>query len=433
MMNFRIDTEWDTHRDAEDIDVARMSFVADDQLLTHLIDHETQTNRKFFETSALSLSFWFADNWWRLRHETLGDLRYPSVEWRLRHELSAASGGTLWPPMMIYGVGDRVTLAMAPNYRQAAGPTRYLDFAPVAVDGRDYEAGLDLFFERVVAECGSHPDGAPLRHLLDQLKRERGDRDVAAWRILEACLGFDPDEAPDRVIETMAAFEDRLGEEAVEEAAVAAPGRESPELLEAAIAASEASSIIVDFSDVNRIDPRHRMLPRSVPWRLAENAARQLHDRLGKPGHLAGHCFTDLLRIRGEDFRRAAATARDLPYAARLADGHRNQLAMQMEPERLRRFEAARMVGDEIWSQQSRFGVVSRSKSDRQKFQRAFAKALLCPFPELRRHVDLDRPSREQITAAADHFDVDRTVVRAILVDKGYLETPSFEDMLEAA
>lgn len=254
---------------------------------------------------------------------------------------------------------------------------------------------------------------------------------MAAWRILEACLGFDPDEAPDHVVESMTAFEERLGEEAVEEAAVAAPGIASPVVLGAAIAASEASQIVVDMSGVDNIDPWHNMQPGAVPWRLAENAARQLRERMGNPENLAGDRLTDLLKITADHFARADATAINLPYAAMLSDGSRRQLAMQMVPERLRRFEAARMIGDEIWSKHARFGVVSRSKSDRQKFQRAFAKALLAPFSDLRRHVDPERADAKQITEAADFFDVDRSVIRAILVDKGYLGAPSFDAQLE--
>lgn len=430
-MTFRIDTHWEAERDVDDADVAQISLLANDELLTQLVDAETRTNRPFFETSALSLAFFFVDKWWRLRHETLGDLRYPSIEWRLRHELSAASGGILWPPMMIYGVGERVTFAMAPNHRQVAGPTRYIPFDPVAVDGKAYEDGVDAFFVRVMSEAGAHPDAGAFKNMVEQLARERQDPSVSAWRVLEACLGFDPDEAPDEVMEAMTAFESRLGEDAVEEAAVAAPGAESPAILEAAVAASEASSIVVDMSELETVDPWHNMQPGTVPWRLAENAARQLRARLGNPATLAGGELTNLLKIRAEDFRRAEATAINLPYAAMLSDGRRRQLAMQMQPERLRRFEAARMIGDEMWSKHARFGVVSRSKSDRQKFQRAFAKALLAPFSELRRHVDPERADPRQITEAADFFDVDRSVIRAILVDKGYLEAPSFDAQLE--
>lgn len=155
-MSFRIETEWESDRDLADVDVARISFAANDELLTQIIDADTRTNRQYFETSALSLAFFFVDKWWRLRHETLGDLRYPSVDWRLRHELSTASGGILWPPMMIYGVGDRVTLAMTPNHRQAAGPTRYIGFEPIAVEGTAYENGVDAFFDRVMAETRPH-------------------------------------------------------------------------------------------------------------------------------------------------------------------------------------------------------------------------------------------------------------------------------------
>jgi hypothetical protein len=432
-MDFKIDTEWDADRDLADIDVAQIQITAGDEILSQLIDHGTGTNRPFFEASALSLAFFFADNWWRLRHETLGDLRYPSIDWRLRHELSAASGGVLWPQMMIYGVGERVTLAMPPNHRQAAGPTRYLDFAPIAIEGGAYEDGVDAFFERVASETARHPDAGAFGHLLAQLRTERDDSDIAAWRVLEACLGFDPDGAPEEVIAGMTAFEERFGEDAVEEAAVAAPGKESPEVLERVIAASEASTIVVNLSEFEGIDPWSQMQRGTVPWQLAENAARQLHERLKKPGHLAGERFTDLLQIRADDFRRADATARDLPYAAKLGETRRNAFAMQMEPLQLRRFEAARMIGDSLWSNNAALGVVSRSKSDRQKFQRAFAKALLVPFSELRKRVDLERPDAHQITDAADYFDVDRSVIRAILVDKGYLDPPSYEVLLENA
>jgi hypothetical protein len=432
-VSFRIDTLWMQDAVDNQVDVAQISMSAQDQMLTQLVDRNQRTNREYFEASGLSLAFWFADNWWRLRHETLGDLRYPSVDWRLRHEMSSAAGGTLWPPFMIYGVGERVTLAMSLNPRQAAGPTRYLDFAPLAIDGADYESGLDRFFDEVGQHCRTHVDGAAFLELLGQLNRERRDPDVAAWRVLEACLGFDPDAAPASVIETMAAYEARVGESAVEEAAVAAPGADSPARLGEAIEASEASAIVVDFTTLGTIDPRFKMQSGALPWHLAENAARLVHERLGKPGTLAGERLTDLLKIRADDFTRAPATARYLPYGARLVERDRNHLAMQMEPERFRRFEIARMIGDELWSRDAPFGVVSRAKSDRQKFQRAFAKALLCPFPELRRHIDLDRPTRAQISAAADHFDVDDSVVHAILVDKGYLDTPSFEDQLETA
>ena len=91
------------------------------------------------------------------------------------------------------------------------------------------------------------------------------------------------------------------------------------------------------------------------------------------------------------------------------------------------------MMGDTIWSRGSRFGVISRARTDRQKFQRAFAQSLLCPYVDLRNRVDITEPTSQQIEQAARHYRVHENVVRSLLVYKGVLPRQSLEDQLEAA
>ncbi len=98
-----------------------------------------------------------------------------------------------------------------------------------------------------------------------------------------------------------------------------------------------------------------------------------------------------------------------------------------------RRFELARIAGDIAWAGQSDFGVVSRSRTERQKFQRAFAQSLLCPFSEVQRFIDLADPSDGQIADSARRFGVSPHVVRTLLVDKGALPRDTLQDRLEAA
>ena len=106
----------------------------------------------------------------------------------------------------------------------------------------------------------------------------------------------------------------------------------------------------------------------------------------------------------------APATARALPYAARLAcDGGHQHVAMQTRLPGDRRFELARMMGDAIWSRGSCFGVVSRARTDRQKFQRAFAQLSPCPYVDLRDHVDITEPTSKQIEQARDIIEFMRT------------------------
>jgi len=432
---FHIDADWPKAPAAGARDAARLSLLVGDHVLTQLADVRTGALRDHLRASAVTLAIWLADNWWRLRWESLPDGRRPSADWRLRHELTSAPGGTIWPPLMIYGTGARVVLSPVFGANQSNGPVRYLDLNVVHVlEGRDYEAGLDAFFEAVMGACAHAQDGAALKALVGQLGEERGDAELGAWRSLEARLGYDPDAAPEKLIEGLAALQDDLGDGAVEEAATAAPGAQAGAVLQKAIEASEASDIEVDVSIGQAVDPEV-LTPGVTPWRLGEDAARTVRKRIGlPPGPMLDDAYADLLRTPWSDVKAASATARSLPYAARLqAKDTTARVALQTRAAIDRRFELARMIGDEIWAKRDRFGIVSRAKTERQKFQRAFAQSLLCPFADLRHHIDLAGPTEAQILNAAKVFDVRPSVIQTLLVNKGVLPRETLEERLEAA
>lgn len=98
--NFKISAQWPLHAGAGERDVAHIRLRAHGETLSRLLDLEAKEEREYFRTSAVSLAFWFADNWWRLRYECLRDGRFPDADWRMRHELTSVSGGTRWPPLM---------------------------------------------------------------------------------------------------------------------------------------------------------------------------------------------------------------------------------------------------------------------------------------------------------------------------------------------
>jgi len=280
-------------------------------------------------------------------------------------------------------------------------------------------------------QCAEADDGPVLNSLIEQLLAERADDQVAAWRRLEARLGYDPDEAPEGLIDALSAFEGRVGSDGIEEAAVATPGEAAPAALEAAIEASKASAIVVDLDFARNVGLGEEA---GLPWMLAEQAAGKVREVAGmRAGAIRGQALADLVSAQWQSLRDAPATARSLSYAARLKDGRDEHLALQTANPRDRRFEVARMIGDAVWSGAATFGVVSRAKTDRQKFQRAFAQSLLCPFAELRDHVDLAGPTEEQMTAAAKYFHVNPSVVRTLLVNKGILPRETLEERLEAA
>jgi hypothetical protein len=80
-------------------------------------------------------------------------------------------------------------------------------------------------------------------------------------------------------------------------------------------------------------------------------------------------------------------------------------------------------------------GLITRAKTERQRFQRAFAQAFLCPFSEVEAYFDRYGydDAEEGIERAAQHFHVNPGVIRAILVSKKVLEPASFYEQLESA
>jgi hypothetical protein len=246
--SFKMKTRWARTPLSGEKDVAEIGIYLGDRALTQLLDVTTNQVRDFIRASAVSLGLWFADNWWRLRWEPIPDYRAITADWRLRHELTSAPGGTTWPPLMIYGVGARVVLAPIAVNMETGGLVEYRPVPVSIMPGQVYEEGLDAFFKSVMATCANAQDGLALTALVGQLETERRTPEVAAWRRLEARLGYDPDTAPEGVIENLSEKEERLGADAVEEAAVGCPGARAPEVLEQAVAASLASEVKVDLA-----------------------------------------------------------------------------------------------------------------------------------------------------------------------------------------
>lgn len=427
---FKFSAAWPKGSD----DVAEISLRVGDRVISRIADTEKKTVRDYFRASSTGLALWLADNWWRLRWETISDFRFPPVDWRLRHELNSASGGALWPPVMIFSVGDRIAFAPSVGKSVVDGPQSYFDFKVGMVAAGEYELELDRLFEAVLEHCAKTIDGKALKILLEQITTERQDPELAAWRRLEACLGFDPDAAPEEVIDALVELDDVAGEDGVEEAAHARPGATSAQFLSQAIEATRQSDVEVDLSLADSLKRDWSLPDYASPWQMAEAAATELRSIIGVPRGLLRHeVFEDVFKARWNDLKSATATARKLPYGARTNNEKKSRIALQTKEPYNRRFELARQLGDAVWRKDAGFGIVSRAKTDRQKFQRAFAHSLLCPFDDLQRVLDVNNPTPEAIQATARRFGVHRSVVRNQLVYKGYLPFENTNEETEIA
>ena len=419
------DASWDTPQ--------AISLRSDDICFTELVRNGGDEIDDCLQAPPVQLAFWLTDNWWRLRWEPI----FPDSvdpDWRLAHELSAIGGGYIWPRLRIWGEDSRVGLASHSDAASMNFSLRFTKDALVFVTADRFEMAVDRFLEEAVDAQSDHK--AALRAQFDALKDEREDRDTALWRRLEAKLGYDPDSAPDRLIEVLLGYVETYGRGGVEEAIVAIQGEAAAETLEEEIRVARRSRVVCDLREAvaaagNPGKGSHRPI-----WETAEEAAMAVRHRLGiRNGPLRNTRLSELLNTPKEVFGSAGSESAGLHYGLRLREGRgeSNVVALSARWTHGRRFELCRALGDAIWSGSDALGPVTKARTGRQKFQRAFAQSLLCPHDDLLAYIDTTAPSDDDISAAARHFHVSERVIQAVLVNKGVVDKRQFDQMVEAA
>ena len=382
------------------------------------------------------LAFWLVDNWWRLRHECV-PAGIPSAEWRLAHDMASIGGGYVWPRLGIWGEGGRVGLASRSDPPGVVGPVRYITDALLFVSGDDFEQVTDAFLRLTVDEhLGFGSDRDALRAQIEVLQAERSDPGFASWRRLEAQLGFDPDTAPDNLMKELAKFSSLYGEQNIEEVVQAYPSSNSVRVLNQEIAIATNSGWDCDFSAAIKFTAGLNRDMTQPPWKAAEEAGNRIRKALDITSNsIENRSLADLVDISERALDSVERPAVDLPYGLRLKNpkNSRSRLAFRGRWSTSRRFELCRAVGDAIWANSDSLGPLARSKTARQKFQRAFAQALLCPFDDLMNFMETSDPTDDDIVAAARYFDVSDRVVRTTLVNKNVIERVRLEDLVEAA
>jgi len=436
-MKFNIDIE--RTADAEPDDPHGIAIAADEHVFTRLLRGESNTIKTHLLARPAQLAFWFIDNWWRLRWESM-PAEGVTPHWRLAHDVSGIGGGTIWPRLLMWGEGQRMGLSATRDAIGVVGPVRFIENGLSFIPADEWEVGVDRFIEEVRDELyGFGSDRAALRVQLSALREEQGDPQIAAWRRVEARLGFDVDQAPDALMEALFKFADEFDESGMEEAIQAAPGLPAAEILRAGVEAAHASRLMCHFNAAQGAAGTIHWSGQTPVWEPAERAASDVR-------RAAGHTYgplrnRDLAQILGVSLAALNSTesapAADLPYGLRLTNSKKGDgsqvIALRSRRSHDRRFETARALGDTIWAGVGALGPLARTKTDRQRFQRAFAQSLLCPFDELKEFIEKNGSDDEGIMAAAHYYHVNTKVIERTLVKKKVLPARRFEDLIEAA
>ena len=423
---FSIEHEWLKGDAAKDVDHEMRAAVAiwvNETCLTEVEErtNETTRTRRSVRVSALRLAHWLASNWWRLRWEPTGP--QTNTDWEMSHNLAAIGGGYLWPSLTLSSDGETVLAVAKSSAANSDEPIRYLqDYAGV-IPAADFESAVDRFVKHTIDSMSTEGrDHTNLVDLWSEVIRERKDPVLAEVRRLEARLGYDPAEAPEELINRLFHLRSKYGADAIQELAVVSKDQSVQDLesLGAAIR-THGESAQLPNCDAIRDNIRTHINPMDPPWQRGEQAAGIARKIWKLPsGPLPTGLLTELFAVQLNQQAQS-----DLQMSGALRDPIRDgmQISLHQRHPIGRRFTLARLVADQIATpNEERLLPATNARTSRQKFQRAFARELLCPIDDLIDFLGQATPDEDDIVDAAAHFQVSDRAVAHTLVNKGIIQ-----------
>lgn len=406
---------------------AQFAIYLDDTCLTRNEDIWSKTVRDTVLVSTYPLALWFASSWWRLNWEPL--LKpgpRPSLDWRMSHELGAANHGFVWPRILFASDGEVINVwaAAASTQGQSVNYLRSLD-GPQVVKISDFQRSVDNFIGAVLNRLSAVgcPD-TELAALWQLVLDDRADPSTTRVRRLEALMGFDPEECPERVITQALELQARMGDSAMSELAPVYGRRDD------GVALGE----IAELGATEGIRGRPQVAPtdlgpaqaRAVPWQRGVEAARQLRAHIGNTDEpIDNTTLLGLLGLTEDQVEHGSTRSRHAAAVATPVDDKYLNFVPRRRHPIARRFEFSRFLADHLREPEgcTRWLASTDLATSRQKYQRAFAAEFLCPIRSL---VDFlgDDFTESAVEEAAEHFGVSEKTVESLLTNNEYLAAP---------
>ncbi|MEE1924128.1 hypothetical protein V0R50_20120 [Pseudomonas sp. 148P] len=335
----------------------------------------------------------------------------------MAHELGAANHGFVWPRIIFAADGESVNV-WAEQKNVVGQSVQYLygletpHAVPLAAFSRKVETFIDKVISRLNA-LGHQP--TELAEWWALIREDQEDPEALRYRILEAKLGYDPDECPQHIIDEALALQTRIGVTAMAELAPVYKSRISE------ISAYTTQCGIRGKPEISA--ERFAPVPHSQkPWQRGANSAKALRALLGKKHEpIRNTDLYDLLGVaRAKMENWSPYEGSKAAIAEPLDGGFLNYLPRKKHPD-ARRFELARLIGEVMDHSEADKGwlVSSDIATATQKRQRSFAAEFLCPIDALVDFLggNFSESSRED---AAVHFNVSDKTIESLLANNGH-------------
>ena len=387
-------------------------------------DRVTGERQDRLRLAAYPVARWLCWNWWRLLHEAHRRDCRSDLAWMDGHSMAGIGGGWLWPNITIAFDGRGVRIETWPSSPTPTEPFTHLASDEARVSAEAFEAETARFVRRVLERLDSQGiRDTPVHAAWKEISSARNDPEIARYRRLEASLGYELDQADAEVVAQFDRDRERYGRDAMTEVAADDPcSAQQPLPGRALVEAAREFGVPFDRDNAAHLDGAAQAEEDtdSQAWTRGERAAQRLREQERLGSAPLGNARLSALCGIGNDAVSGTGRFARLAFSLNGEIGS-DRMVLRSGWAAGRRFELARLLGDHVlWNGEEPLRPATRSRTFRQRLQRAFAAELLCPFEALRDFVGKD-DSEEAREAAAVHFQVSPRTVTTILVNKGFL------------
>lgn len=421
MNKFKINYKWSsigTGKPEYANTMATMSILVDNTNLVKNIDTWSKTIQDDALFSAYHLAIWFASSWWRLNWEHLPLTAKINTDWRMSHEIGAANHGFIWPKIIFASDGDAMQIwAISTPSEAEEDSISYINGlnSPAYIKLQEFQSEVDSFINNVISRLHAvNCTGTDLENIWTLVQEDRNIATSTQYRCIEAQLGYDPDECPTQVIKNAIDLGQKIGAGTLAELIPIYGSTYSDHKLEEIEQITNESGI-TGTPNIPQIQTNIFHI-NEIPWKSAVSAANEMRKAISKTNESIDD--KDLYELLGisTKFNEKINTRHIVGLAK--PEGDSFKYFPRKQHPIAQRFEFSRFIGDIIFSRNSEFKhswlASTELRTHRQKFQRAFAAAFLCPLDSLLEQLQNDF-SEDSIKIAADKFEVSELTVTAIL------------------
>jgi hypothetical protein len=411
MSKFHIELEWEQspRTSAPELSAtwARLAIYVDDVPVTKVEDHRSHGVRSGIYVPLYPMAEWIANNWWFLWNEWRFDR--PDT----RHNLSAAREGFALPDLSFLPTETRIQLV----WRQR--PATEFDRVSFLMEGSQIlskdivHEGVRSFVETVIQRLDDRD--VPATFLTEEWQAIlEAEKDPNQKRFCQqaARLGYDPFDLESSIAKHLEELDDLL------------PGSVIDDFCDAVTLSQISSGVTAVRQFLGSLHERHvaqgswmdlhealQISSGLSPWHYGYKQARLLRSSLG----ITGPVETDL-----ESFRRTIGSFEVVPFEApegleAIIAPSSTQAPLFGLPRRVVRAESRRFVLCRALSDYLALGepsLVTRTQTEHQQRNRAFAAEFLAPAASIRERLVSDRLWEDDLEDLAQEFEVSGFVIR---------------------